>query len=71
MEVKAPKESPKEDLLECHLFNIQCRRDIIFHRVRAGFFRQFQANVIELAWCVEQRRELTREEIKKLCTPKT
>jgi hypothetical protein len=71
LEVKRPKEQPKEDLLECHHFNIKCRGDIIFHRVRVKFFRQFQANVIELAWCVEQRRELTREEIKKLCAPKS
>jgi hypothetical protein len=67
VEVKQQKDPPpKNPFSGCH-FNIRCEGNIVFDWVNARYFRGFRPEVITLAWCVEQRRELTREEIKKLC----
>jgi uncharacterized protein YcgL (UPF0745 family) len=40
--------------------------NIVFNRVTARYFQGFRPDVITMAWCVEQRRKLTREEIEKI-----
>jgi hypothetical protein len=65
--MKPSKESPKEEPLSCYHFNIKCEGGIVFNRVRVNWFKDMRPEIIASAWCVEVRRELTREEIKKLC----
>ncbi len=64
--MKAKKE-PNEDPLGCYCFNIHCVGDILFHRVRSNYFKGMRPESIQSAWCVEQKRELTRKEIERLC----
>jgi hypothetical protein len=66
-EMKRTKEPPKVDPFACYQFNIKCEGDIVSNRVDASYFRAFRPEVITWAWCMNVRRELTRDEIKKLC----
>ena len=69
VEVKPQRESrPLENPFAGCYFNIRCEGNIIFYRVRARYFQGLRPNVITMAWCMDQRRELTRKEIEKLCS---
>jgi hypothetical protein len=39
----------------------------VFNRVTARRMRELRAGIIEWVWIVEQRREATKAEIKRLC----
>ena len=51
-------------------YNIKCVGGVIFNRVPARYFRELRPEVIEWAYCVAERRELTKKEIQKLCSGK-
>lgn len=41
--------------------------DIVLNRIRADALQEIPVASIQSVWCVEEKRELTKEEIKKLC----
>jgi hypothetical protein len=49
-------------------YNVHCVGGIVFNRVTVRNIRQLRIDVIERIWIVEQRREATKAEIKKLCS---
>ena len=51
-------------------YNIRCIGGVIFNRVSARYFRELQSDAIEWAYCVTERRQLTKQEIAKLCSGK-
>ena len=48
-------------------YNIRCVGGVIFNRVSARYFRELRPEIIEWAYCVAEKRELTNKEIIKLC----
>lgn len=51
-------------------FNVRCSGDIVFNHVLIANLKELRVEIIESVWCVELRRELTRQEIIKLCSGK-
>lgn len=49
-------------------FNVRCTGGFVFNGLALRELRELRADVIESVWVVEQRRELTRQEIAKLCS---
>ena len=48
-------------------FNVICAGNILFNRVTLRDLRELRAEIVESVWAVEERRELSRKEIVKLC----
>lgn len=48
-------------------FNVYCVDDIILNRATIRDIRELRAETIQSIWSLKERRELTREEISKLC----
>ena len=48
-------------------YNVRCAGDIVFYRVTVRDLRELRPDVVQSVWAVEERRELTRQEIIKLC----
>lgn len=48
-------------------FNVRCAGNILFSRVTKRDLKELREEIIESVWAVEERRELTKTEIKKLC----
>ena len=48
-------------------YNVRCCGDVVFNRVTARHFKELTSDIIEWVWIVEQKREATKAEIKKLC----
>jgi hypothetical protein len=45
-------------------------RYIIFNRVRLADLKELRGDIIQSVWAVEERRELSRAEILKMCAGK-
>jgi hypothetical protein len=51
-------------------YNIRCVGGVIFNRVSARYFKELRPDVIEWAYCVAQKRELSNKEVASLCKAK-
>lgn len=55
-----------------HHYNVRCAGGtVVFNRATARDLKELRAEIIESVWCVELRRELTRQEIRQLCCSET
>ena len=55
---------------DCQHYNVRFTGSVVLNRVTARYLQGMEPALIQWVWCVEERRELTKEEIQKLCGEK-
>ena len=65
-----PRQRPDRDVYypPSHHFNVRCEGDINLTYVPLRDLKELRAEIIHSVWCVELKRELTRQEIVQLCS---
>lgn len=65
-----PRKPDPDGYLRAQHFNVKCAGNIMFNRVTVRDLKELRVEIIQSVWSVEERRELSRQEINKLCSGK-